>query len=105
MPSWGGGGGVMPGYGLVYLVRAVLTFSVQIALKLSKVESTGKKGPVEKPVIDIIIGSMKADIVDRKWDTQGSVSMKEVAILDYITTGAYILMPTCMHALQCSSYM
>lgn len=39
-------------------------------------------------MIDVIIGSMKADIVDRKWDTQGSVSMKEVAILDYITTGA-----------------
>ena len=38
-------------------------------------------------MIDVIIGSMKADIVDRKWDTQGSVSMKEVAILDYITTG------------------
>ena len=42
---------------------------------------------MEKPVLDVIIGSMKADIVDRKWDTQGSVSMKEVAILDYITTG------------------
>lgn len=42
-------------------------------------------------MIDVIIGSMKADIVDRKWDTQGSVSMKEVAILDYITTGTYTL--------------
>ena len=44
---------------------------------------------MEKPVLDVIIGSMKADIVDRKWDTQGSVSMKEVVILDYITTGEY----------------
>lgn len=55
-------------------------------MRLTKTERS-KKATVEKPMIDIIIGSMKADIVDRKWDTQGSVSMKEVAILDYITMG------------------
>lgn len=56
-------------------------------MKLTKVETDKKKGRVERPVLDVIIGCMKADIVDRKWDTQGSVSMKEVAVLDYITTG------------------
>lgn len=59
----------------------------KITLKLTKVETGKKKGREEQPVLDVIIGSMKADIVDRKWDTQGSVSMKEVAVLDYITTG------------------
>ncbi len=28
-----------------------------------------------------------ADVTDRKWDTQGSVSLKGVAILDHITPG------------------
>jgi hypothetical protein len=28
---------------------------------------------------------MKADVVDRQWDTQGSVTMKSITILDYIT--------------------
>ena len=54
-------------------------------------EASKKKCRDEQPVLDVIIGSMKADIVDRKWDTQGSVSMKEVAILDYITTGELIV--------------
>ena len=70
------------------ICKCLCTSIVKIALKLTKVESGKKKGAVEQPVLDVIIGSMKADIVDRKWDTQGSVSMKEVAILDYITTGA-----------------
>ena len=67
------------------------TIPPQIALKLTKVETGKKKGGEEKPVLDVIIGCMKADIVDRKWDTQGSVSMKEVAILDYITKGELVV--------------
>ena len=67
------------------------TIPAQIALKLTKVETGKKKGGEEKPVLDVIIGCMKADIVDRKWDTQGSVSMKEVAILDYITKGELVV--------------
>ena len=60
-------------------------------MKLTKVETGKKKGVGEQPVLDVIIGCMKADIVDRKWDTQGSVSMKEVAILDYVTKGELVV--------------
>ncbi len=35
----------------------------------------------------MIIRDIKADVVDRKWDTQGSVSIGEVAVKDYITVG------------------
>ena len=48
------------------------------------------QGPSRKfrqPILDIIIRNMYADVVDRKWDTQGSVSMGEVTVLDYITVG------------------
>ena len=41
----------------------------------------------DKPVLDVVVGSIKADIINRKWDIQGSVTIKDVAILDYITLG------------------
>ena len=57
----------------------------QVAVKLSQVQpSTGE----QKPLLHIVVGNMKADVVDRKWDTQGSITMKSITILDYITKGA-----------------
>ena len=67
-----------------------MSLILQISLKLTKVEPEKKKETVEQPVLDVIIGSMKTNIVVRKWDTQGTVSIKEVAILDYITIGTCI---------------
>ena len=57
----------------------------QIAVKLSQVE--GVEGGELRPLLDVVISNMKADVVDRKWDSQGSVAMGEISILDYITPG------------------
>lgn len=57
----------------------------QIALKLTQMQGPSRK--FRQPILDIIIRNMYADVVDRKWDTQGSVSMGEVTVLDYITVG------------------
>ena len=59
--------------------------SFQIALKLTQMQGPSRE--FQQPVLDIIIRNMYADVVDRKWDTQGSVSMGEVTVLDYITVG------------------
>jgi len=55
----------------------------EIALKLTQMQGPSQK--FRQPILDIIIRNMYADVVDRKWDTQGSVSMGEVTVLDYIT--------------------
>ena len=61
-------------------------FLIQLALKLSK-RTKVKKAVVLKPLIDVVVTEIMADVVDRKWDTQGGVSMKEIAVMDYITPG------------------
>ncbi len=60
--------------------------SPQVALKLTKSELV-KKVERQKPLLDVVVREMRADVVDRKWDTQGSVSIKAMEVLDYITLG------------------
>ena len=38
------------------------------------------------------VNTIEAEIIDRRWDTQGSLLVKEVAILDYIAKGINIIM-------------
>ena len=53
----------------------------------------------QKLLLDILVSNVKADVTDRKWDTQGSVSIGDVAIMDYIMTGivADFLSVFCKH--------
>ena len=46
-----------------------------------------KKVVRQKPLLNVLVREIKADVVDRKWDTQGSVCMGEVDVLDYVTLG------------------
>ncbi len=59
---------------------------MQVAVKLTQGKQVHKKS-TQSPLLDIVIRDIRADVKDRKWDTQGSVTMREVALLDYITPG------------------
>ena len=60
----------------------------QIALKLTQMQGPSRE--FRQPLLDVIIRNMHADVVDRKWDTQGSVTMGTITVLDYITVGTYV---------------
>lgn len=57
----------------------------QVALKLTQMKGPSRE--FRQPLLDVIIRNMHADVVDRKWDTQGSVTMGTITVLDYITVG------------------
>ncbi|XP_064395949.1 intermembrane lipid transfer protein VPS13A-like isoform X2 [Halichondria panicea] len=81
----------------------------KVAVKLSQTTQKGEKGVIsQSPLLDILISDIRTDIEDRKWDTQGSVTMKEVAILDHITTDGtgrptYLLKTKYLHDGNCVS--
>ena len=60
----------------------------QIALKLTQMQGPSRE--FRQPLLDVIIRNMHADVVDRKWDTQGSVTMGNITVLDYITVGTCV---------------
>ena len=43
-----------------------------------------------EPLLEVKLRSLKSEVFDRKWDSRGSVSMKEVSIKDYITKGGWV---------------
>lgn len=49
--------------------------------------STSKVDPTHRKLLDIRVEEMRADIKDRSWDSQGSVTIDNVSILDYISLG------------------
>lgn len=59
---------------------------MQVAVKLTQGEPA-RSASSQSPLLDIVIRDIQADVVDRKWDTQGSVTMREVVVLDHITPG------------------
>ena len=67
----------------------VIKLSVErIAIKLTHLElEEGPRFGEQLPLLDISVLGMNADVVDRLWDMQGSVTIHEVVILDYITLG------------------
>ena len=60
----------------------------QIALKLTQMQGPSRE--FRQPLLDVIIRNIHADVVDRKWDTQGSVTMGNITVLDYITVGTCV---------------
>ena len=68
---------------------------------MSQTSQKGNKGVTsQSPLLDILISDIQADVIDRKWDTQGSITMREVAVLDHITTGTiycrWVVISICM---------
>lgn len=68
------------------MCNCVLFF--QVALKLTQMKGPSRE--FRQPLLDVIIRNMHADVVDRKWDTQGSVTMGTITVLDYITVGTCV---------------
>ena len=55
----------------------------QIEVCLSQVQSSGK----ELNLLSVYVNGLKAEVNDRNWDLQGSVSIHDLAIYDHITPG------------------
>ena len=70
----------------VHVLKNTIVF--QIALKLTQMQGPSRE--FRQPLLDVIIRNMHADVVDRKWDTQGSVTMGNITVLDYITVGTRV---------------
>ena len=64
------------------------TFPPQVALQLTKTECV-KKVERQTSLLEVVVREIRAEVVDRKWDTQGSVSLKAMEVLDYITLGVW----------------
>ena len=41
----------------------------------------------EKTLLTVAVSRIEANVQDRPWDTQGSVAIHNITVLDYITTG------------------
>ena len=41
----------------------------------------------EKTLLTVAVSRIEANVQDREWDTQGSVAIHNITVLDYITTG------------------
>ena len=65
----------------------MIILSCQVSLKLMQEQRAKKKLLQIKPLLEVVVMSIKAEVMDRKWDTRGSVSLKSADILDHITTG------------------
>ena len=63
--------------------------SLQIAVGFTQVVKKGgsKVKPTHRKLLDIRVEEMRADIIDRSWDSQGSVTIGNVSILDHISLG------------------
>ncbi len=68
-------------------VLVTVCMYVQVSLKLTQVQQASNKVLKTTPLLEVLVMDIDADVTDRKWDTQGSVSLKGVAILDHITPG------------------
>lgn len=68
-------------------VSVKLTQTSQSTTTTSSSRKKRSLSPSQTPLLDIVISDIRADVVDRKWDTQGSVAMREVMVVDHITKG------------------
>ena len=75
-------------------MSGLTSLSLQVALKLTKSVHV-KMVEQQTPLLDVVVRELYADVVHRKWDTQGSVSLEAMEILDHITLGQWVepLMP------------
>jgi len=62
---------------------------VQVSLKLTQEQRAGGIVAQATPLLEVVVMDINADVTDRKWDTQGNVTLKEVAIMDHITKGGW----------------
>ena len=52
----------------------------------------------QQTLLDISVDEMRADVTDRSWDTQGSVTIGNISVLDHISLGKtmHILLLVCV---------
>ena len=61
-----------------------LSSSPQIGVRLTEVVSGSS---TQRTLLAIAVEQMRADVVDRSWDTQGTVTIGNVSMLDHISLG------------------
>ena len=65
-------------------------------LQIGVILTQSVEGPTLLPsqqntLLEIAVEQVEAAIIDRSWDTQGSVSIRNVSILDHISLSVYIV--------------
>lgn len=45
------------------------------------------EGAKEKQLLSVVISNLTAKVIDRSWDTQGSVGIEDVTVNDFISRG------------------
>ena len=61
--------------------------SPQVGVGLTQVVKGHTGPPSQRRLLDISVEQMRADVIDRSWDAQGSVTIGNITILDHITLG------------------
>lgn len=59
-------------------------FVDQIGLRLTEVV---KGSPGQRVLLDVSVEEMRADVNDRSWDAQGTVTIGNVSVLDHMSLG------------------
>ena len=61
---------------------------MQVSLELTQTQTLRKLARQKtRCLLAVVITEINADVVDRKWDMQGAISIKGVAIFDHMTLG------------------
>ena len=76
---------VVGNYVFFYLFSLVVVI-LQVSLELAQAQ-TLLRLTQHKSLLKVVVSDIQVDVVDRKWDMQGSVSVKSVAVLDHTTLG------------------